>query len=363
MNFNHRLTQIALIKSSIEHRASRNGFTLIELVIAVAILAMVLSFAGVIFRVSIETYRASVANAEIMQKLRAITDQLNADFKGLRLDAPLLIRFNQDSSPDDPNRYDQIMFFADGDFTSIQLYDEASGEPDDKTGDKLVRGNVARIHYAQAQPDPNLLARRRHILTADPDLDDWPGDISMTDFNDCAGAYKLNEWYEHDRLSLSEWKTIEGRIYKHEIIPVCLRSNNRALIDMEDPNTFHKLMCDGVASFAVQWAYPVSGKFYWFPSDDPNGDGSIKSHFDLMDSPRNEKFGVYFNIPNGSDFVDSSDFVVWYFIGVGNVEYDSGKKFLSDFYPEALKFTFTLYDSRGVIKKGREFTHIVYLEN
>jgi hypothetical protein len=29
----------------------------------------------------------------------------------------------------------------------------------------------------------------------------------------------------------------------------------------------------------------------------------------------------------------------------------------------ALKFTFTLYDSRGVLKEGRTFTHIVYLDD
>jgi hypothetical protein len=29
----------------------------------------------------------------------------------------------------------------------------------------------------------------------------------------------------------------------------------------------------------------------------------------------------------------------------------------------ALKFTFTLYDSKGIIKEGRTFTHIVYLDN
>jgi hypothetical protein len=28
----------------------------------------------------------------------------------------------------------------------------------------------------------------------------------------------------------------------------------------------------------------------------------------------------------------------------------------------ALKFTFTLYDSRGILKEGRTFTHIVYLD-
>ena len=31
--------------------------------------------------------------------------------------------------------------------------------------------------------------------------------------------------------------------------------------------------------------------------------------------------------------------------------------------PEAFKFTFTLYDSKGVMEKGRKFTHIVYLGN
>jgi hypothetical protein len=29
----------------------------------------------------------------------------------------------------------------------------------------------------------------------------------------------------------------------------------------------------------------------------------------------------------------------------------------------ALKFTFTLYDSRGILTEGRTFTHIVYLDN
>ena len=30
-------------------------------------------------------------------------------------------------------------------------------------------------------------------------------------------------------------------------------------------------------------------------------------------------------------------------------------------YPEAIKFTFTLYDSKGIIKTGRRFEHIVYI--
>ena len=30
-------------------------------------------------------------------------------------------------------------------------------------------------------------------------------------------------------------------------------------------------------------------------------------------------------------------------------------------FPRALKFSFTLYDSRGIIEKGKRFTHIVYI--
>ncbi|MHC4573629.1 MAG: PulJ/GspJ family protein, partial [Planctomycetota bacterium] len=67
----------------------KKAFTTIELVVAVGILAMVLSFAGVIFKISVESQRAAAANAEIMQKLRTITSQLSADFKGLRKDGEI----------------------------------------------------------------------------------------------------------------------------------------------------------------------------------------------------------------------------------------------------------------------------------
>ena len=354
----------------------KKAFTLIEVAVAVAIFAMVLSFASVIFKAGIEGHRASTANAEIMQKLRAITDQFNTDFKALRTDAPLLIWFQQDSG--DPNRYDQIMFFANGDFQSMQLYNKTTGEPDDD-GDEPIIGNVARIYYGQAQSrDPNsgnmkdpfeierekarLFARRRHILTADPGLDDWPdysnvGGSFNYDVFDPQG-YNNNERYEHDSLSLSQWKTIDIEDYQDagEIIDVCF--NFRPWVDMEDPNTFHKLLCDGLSSFAIQWAYwnpdpnPVDDQLRWYPSDDPYGDGSgSDSHFRLI----GDEFGIYFNIP-GTGGITNWD-------SIKDAEYKSEDYFPIDFYPKALKFTFTLYDSKGIIKKGRRFTHIVYLEN
>src|SRR4030042_4907121 len=107
-----------------EQRTNK-AFTLIELVVAIAILVMVISFAGVIFKVSIASYRTASANTDIMQKLRAITDQLNTDFRGLGKDGYLIIRSELQtgraefagSAPSD-FRTDRIFYFTTGDFQS-----------------------------------------------------------------------------------------------------------------------------------------------------------------------------------------------------------------------------------------------------
>ncbi len=369
---------------------TNKAFTLIELVVAIAILAMVLSFAGVIFKVSIGAFRTGIANAEIMRKMRAITDQLNTDFKDIRKDAPLLIQFRK--NPTNPGqRYDQIMFFPVGDFQSTQLYFPNPLDPilDAKvpapTGTP-IRGNLARIYYGQAGVNRTLpfnpkfpwkqinkkrvLARSQHILTADTSIFHW-----FADFNDFKEPevihlrYQNNDFYEHDRLSLSEWKAV-GRIpYRDQIIPACFKK--RPLFDIYDPNTFHKLMSESVGSFAVQWAYwdpgpdptPIGDQYRWFPSDDPDGVAATDdSHFLLMDPGPKMKteFGVSFNTPAMPAKQD------WYRIGDGRLQYrlvppDIIMTFSSDFYPKALKFTFTLYDSMGIIEDGRRFTHIVYI--
>jgi len=120
---------------------------------------------------------------------------------------------------------------------------------------------------------------------------------------------------------------------------------------MNDRHTYHKLICDGVGSFAIQWAYwhndaddDLDG-FRWFPSNNPDGDTATNdSDFDLP----GDEFGVYFNIANS--ILDIHWVHIYAFTG-------------EDFclYPNALRFTFTLYDSRGVLEDGRTFTHIVYL--
>jgi hypothetical protein len=336
----------------------KKAFTIIELVAAIALMVMVVSFAGLIFRVSIDAQRTTAANAEIMRKLRSITDQLNTDFRGIRKDAPLLIFFHQDAG----ERFDQIMFFADGDFQSTQLYDfdpvlgkkvpSPTGEP--------ICGNVARIDYGLAQSlDPNiiphnmtdpwllgeryrLLGCRRHIL-ANPDFSTWLSAnyaAETLDFNS-----DLNERYEHDNLSLAQWKTLDGTTYSHPPPPVIVQPPQ---VDMTDPNTYHKLVCEGVSSFAIQWPYWDSGMLRWFASNDPDGNGDpADSHFAIIAS---DTFGAYFNIPG------SGSITGWYSNKDATVQ-----DHLSGSYPKALKFTFTIHDSKGIIEGGRRFTHIVYL--
>ena len=178
------------------------------------------------------------------------------------------------------------------------------------------------------------------------------------------GVY-INDIYEHDSLSLSRWKTLDRNVYGAmggTILRTCFSTRN--VINLDDPRTFHNLMCEGVGSFAVQWAYldPVYGKFFWFPSDDPDGDIlTADSHFDIMDylpitragwEADFDAFGAYFNI-------DDSQMNYWGSISF--MKFNSAQNFLRSFYPPALKFTFTLYDSKGILKGGRTFTHIVYI--
>lgn len=368
-------------------RTSR-AFTLIELVVAIAILVMLISFAGVIFKVGIGSHRTAMANAEIMQKLRAITDQLDRDFKDLRKDAPLMIWFYEDMTDPD-QRYDQIMFFADGDFQSTQLYDYGKmpvvpSVPVVVGPQGTVRGNTARIYYGQARvyaPMPasfiypwfqkgqdsrdRVLSRRRHILTSDPRLELWPdpGNIAGT-FDAPFGNYRKNDFYEHDSLSLAHWKIVDRTAYDSAILDACF--DLRTVFNTGDPNTFQRLMCRGVSSVTIQWAYwdPPYRRFHWFPSNDPDGDGDPSdSHFQLMlmnGYPANplpayanfNAFGTFFNIPTDQ---------INYWGPIYDMMYNSTTNFSADFYPKALKFTFTLYDSKGIIKDGRIFTHIVYL--
>jgi len=253
---------------------TNKAFTLIELVVAVAILAMVLSFAGVVFKVSIGAYRTAIANAEIMRKLRAITDQLNTDFKGVRKDCPIGVYGNR------------VVFFANGDFQSIgqHEYKKANGDIALKT----VAGNIACIFYGQTQnpggPRERILARRQTILTADSTLLD---------------PNALGEYFD---WPLYRWKGPDHPVAHDKWIA-------SPALDLNREQDLVRYMAKGVDNFSVYFADwdDIERRFFW-----------------------NDKDHGYVDPAHGP-----------------------GTK--------ALKFTFTLHDSMGIIENGRRFTHIVYI--
>ena len=346
------------------------GFTLIELVVAVGLLAIVLSFAGVIFRVSINAHRTAIANAEIMQKLRAITDQLNADFEGLRKDGEIVVTWSarpvppaagyQDNDLDGYERFDRIMFFADGDFQSYRV-------------NPMVRGNVARVVYLLAKRNgvaapgqvrsERMLVRNQHILTADPDI---PVLFDPNDYTE-QQLYRWNNYYEYEKISLNEWKIIPWANKADLLSVICDAKVGQssisdqvkgAEIDPADPNTIHMLLCEGVGEFKIQgWSDALQR---WVPEVDPDGDGTLLDT-DFIPAANGTELhsedipGVLYPYPpNGG-------------VQINNINYpqDQVDEEHFDMIPglgRALKFTFTLYDSKGIIKEGRTFTHIVYLD-
>jgi prepilin-type N-terminal cleavage/methylation domain-containing protein len=270
----------------------RKAFTLIELVVAIGVLAMVLSFASAIFKISIDSQRTAIANAEIMQKLRTITDQLDADFKGVIRTC----RGRLDNETANVNA-DRTVFFAEGDFQSVRQYRYVKS--DGTQGLKTVCGNVASIFYGQAADahadvDPNIdpftgspkekiLVRRQTILTSDSSLLD--ADSSpVGEFYKCSPAeVNLNSNLDVDALIV------------------------RPYLDPHSPADLVIYMVKGVDNFTIEWSEGNinSGRIQWLRS--PSGPLTI--------------------------------------------------------FPKALKFTFTLYDSKSILKEGRTFTHILYLEN
>ena len=358
----------------------KSGFTLIELLVAIGILVIVVSMSGVVFKASIDSHRTAMANAEIMQKFRAITNQLNSDFQGLIKDGeifcvwkavPLTNNENIDNDLDGYERFDRIMFFAEGDFECY--VGEIGGEH--AVSSRTVRGNLARICYTIAKHgttgpealdrNQRILARSQHILTDDSQLNENLDPNSFTP----AQWFEWNNIEQYDKISLEEWKKlpIENKvdmlsvICDIEIFGAGSQSNinedfRGISIEPDDANTpenpMHKLLCEGVGEFKIQGWDDTNQK--WIPEVDPDGNGDLSdTHFFLNDT--NNVPGILYPKPLGA-------------LAMNNISYPSNQIDREHFnmipgLGRALKFTFTLYDSLSVIKEGRTFTHIIYLDN
>lgn len=363
-----------------------NAFTIVELLVAMALLVMLLGLSSAVFSYSVRAHRTAGSTVEIARSLRVVTDQLNADFQGLRKEAPVFIGFNRidtDADGTADSNFDMIHFFADGDFQTTKQYNGGT-----------VYGNIARVFYGHANGSTGtnyttlqLLARKSHILSADaglltmygeiPAITDTSGIIDYTRFEDNlvgfgrstfpGNTYPDENQLEFNTITLTHWLNalnyLDGAVPNNAnfFITNCLTDAARPRIDLNQIATLHLLLSQGVMEMRIQWAYTpsdlngaVSGfssGVRWWPSLDPNGD---KNEADSDYSAMGTQFGAYFNLPNGEMIAN------WYPIQScrTGVIY-----FQSTFYPKALKFTFTLRDSRGLFPDGKTFTHIVYLDN
>jgi len=353
----------------------KKAFTLIELMVAVGILAIILSFSGVVFNASIETYRVATANSEIMRKFRAITDQLDADFEGLRKDGEIFVawvaRPKSGYDPCDPSsyeRFDRIMFFAGGDFQSYGT-------------SPMVRGNIARICYMLATnaglkaedqvPSERILARTQHILTADSSVPLFFDPNSLDDTH----WYRWNNLYEYDKIdttSLEQWKKMPFARKRNALsvitgirvdVPDIDESVWGAHVDPADPNSIHMLLCEGVGEFSVQGWYDAQGR--WLPEVDPGADGDVMDSDFFLGTPDAipgvlypYRISVPSPVPPDETYGHVNINNLWFpQTSVSEVNFNNIPGL-----GRALKFTFTLFDSKGIIEQGRTFTHIVYLD-
>ena len=242
---------------------TNKAFTLIELVVAVALLTMVISFSSVIFKVSINAYRTSSANAEIMQKLQVITDQLNRDFEGLRKDGYLILRseiavkrleFKGSQNLAD-FRTDQLYYFTTGDFQSWF-------EP-------YRRSNIARIYFGHdsaSLSNPLIPASKWRLIR----------DVRLIT----------------PRYSNADCNNISYAQLKADTTAAESLLTTGIVMDvLADPNDIRSLMCQNVGEMKIVWTDgtidSATGELIWWGLGWPIG-GAIATAInesDIADPP------------------------------------------------------------------------------
>jgi type II secretory pathway pseudopilin PulG len=171
--------------------------------------------------------------------------------------------------------------------------------------DSEIRSNIARIYFGPAGHSKSNLALDIKLLT--------PGKFGL-DYND------------------ANFAACQSNIKNYED-PCDILSINRPLIDIEkDPNDVRKLLVQNVGQVRIEWTSDSSSwaapgdKITWFGYNNRSGRA-------FENSIGNPYYLAYWSPSNQLD------------------------------WPKALKFTFTLYDSKGILKTGRKFEHIVYIGN
>ena len=199
-------------------------------------------------------------------------------------------------------------------------------------------------------------------MTADAVLPNFFDPNSFTD----SQWHEWNNRYEYDKMSLEQWKQMSYNDKQNMLsvitgirigTPTVSEDAWGSTIDPADPDSIHMLLCDGVGEFKIQGWYDAQQQ--WVPEVDPDGNGDLTdTHFYNPSNPNDPNVPglLYPYPPYGGVKINNVR-------GYPRDEIDQEHFGLIPGLGRALKFTFTLYDSRGILKEGRTFTHIVYLDD
>jgi len=369
----------------------KKAFTIIELLVAISVIVIVLAGSGYVFKTAIKAERTARATAEIARKLRAITDQLNADFRGIRYEGEMAFAWVpseiKEDVPDDGTdelvvtgyeRFDQMMFFTDN---NVNMHASYNDNP-------TVRGNIARVHYTlaynkegespyQQDKSKRVLARVQHIYTPpanDPTVAYFP-ELYQDPFD--YEVYQFGEdYFEYDNTTMFEWLNMSDYIREQvysSILDLYVDFDKDGKIgplpipnpsfpdeagtwqlrgqtaDPSDPSTLHKVLCEGVGEFTIQ-------DWYWDMRIDPDTSEIIGWRW--WPEIDRDSDGICTDID--TDFFLNGDLVN---TDIAPSHFHDGDDSFFNYFGRAFKFTFTLYDSYGIFPEGKTFTHIIYLDS
>ena len=384
-----------------KQRQLKNAFTITELLVAIGLLAALLAGSGIIFQKAVQAERIAKATSQITRKLQVITEQIDRDFSALRKDGEIVIVWvpgidiDGDELVDVYERLDRIMFYTTGDFTTYHAQDTTT--PDVS---KYITGNLARVCYTFARnaanenpklqsPSDRILLRTQHIYTSDSELAQWP-ELPFSSTEPQEQNFQIDYFkYEYDNRTMAQWNAIEygettpapptlpapgGKSRMLSIITgTRIRKTTRdpsdmgTVVDTETPSGVHLIFCEGVGQFSIQGWSDTARR--WVPMLDPDDDGDYTNDTD---------FYLNGNLIN-TDSIPGVQYPYREFIGSASMGaaalgvtselagYPNAAVNEANFnnipgLGRALKFTFTLYDSRGIFKDGKTFSHIVYLD-
>ncbi len=186
--------------NSYRHSSSRVslGFTLTEMLVAVAMGAMLVAAVAGIFSLATQAVSGSQASTDVNNQLRVLRSWLDRDFGRIRLDGPLVIipqDTNYQLSDGSLARLDQIAFLASGRFVSMTTQATPNFSAplawivygqDNTVGTLLPPANPTTKEMSAL-----VLARWATLMVGDGTAS---GDVTTASFADVLAAWPTNAW-------------------------------------------------------------------------------------------------------------------------------------------------------------------------